>query len=142
MPRGGEVKISLPRLTFFKINYNEPTKDIKRAIGRGIFGRCPNCGTVRLFTGYLAVRNRCGDCDESFSQYKTADFPALFTILLVGVLLVPILWVGFAVFRPEPHILFSSISGVTAILTLVLLRLVKGANLGYFWAIDERDRGA
>ncbi len=119
-----------------------PSKDVKKAMGRGMIGRCPKCGNGKLFTGYLAVKDSCADCSESFSEYKTADLPALFTILLVGVLLVPMLWVGFAVFRPEPLVLFIYISGFTVILTLVLLRLVKGANLGYFWAIDERDRGA
>ena len=121
---------------------DEPTKDLRKAMGRGVIGRCPNCGTGKLFAGYLAVRDRCGHCDEPLSAYKTADLPALFTILLVGILLIPSLWVGFAVFRPDPLLLFSYISGLTVILTLVLLRLVKGANVGYFWAIDERDRGA
>ncbi|MBS1303471.1 DUF983 domain-containing protein [Loktanella sp. SALINAS62] len=95
-----------------------------------------------MFTGYLTVGDRCSDCDESFKEYKTADMPALLTMLLVGVLLVPILWAGFAVFRPEPLVLFSYIIVLTVILTLVLLRLVKGAHVGYFWAIEERDRGA
>jgi len=121
---------------------DEPKKDLKKAMGRGLLGRCPNCGKGKVFTGYLTVRDRCGDCDEPLSAYKTADLPAVFTILLVGVLLVPILWVGFAVFRPEPLVLFGYISVLTVLLTLVLLRLVKGANLGYLWAIDERDPGA
>lgn len=111
-------------------------------MGRGLFGRCPNCGTGKLFKGYLAVRDRCEHCDELLSVYKTADLPALFTILAVGVLSVPLLWIGFAVFRPEPLVLFGYLSVITVILTLVLLRLVKGANIGYFWAINERDRGA
>jgi len=121
---------------------DEPTKDLNKAMGRGFLGHCPNCGTGKLFTGYLTVRERCGDCDEPLSEYKTADLPALFTILLVGVVQVPILWVGFAMFRPDPLVLFGYISVLTVMLTLVLLRLVKGANLGYLWAIDERDQGA
>ncbi|MEI4197325.1 DUF983 domain-containing protein [Roseovarius sp. E0-M6] len=121
---------------------NEPTKNVKQAIGRGVLGRCPNCGTGKLFAGYLAVRDRCESCDEPLSEYKTADLPALFTILFVGILLVPTLWVGFAVFRPDPLLLFGYMSVLIIVLTLVMLRLVKGANVGYFWAIDERDRGA
>ena len=124
------------------MNRDEPTKDLSKAMGRGLLGQCPNCGKGKLFEGYLAVRDRCHNCDEALSEYKTADLPALFTILFVGVLLVPILWVGFAVFRPEPLVLFSYISLLTLVLTLALLRLVKGANIGYFWAIDERDQGA
>ncbi len=118
------------------------TKDVKKSMRRGVFGRCPNCGTGKVFIGYLAIRDRCPDCNEPLSEYKTADMPAVFTILLVGVLLVPILWVGFAVFRPDPLVLFGYISGLMLVLALVLLRLVKGANVGYLWAMDERDRGA
>lgn len=121
---------------------DELTKDLKKAMGRGAMGRCPNCGTGKVFTGYLAVRDRCDDCDVPLGAYKTADMPAVFTILAVGVLLVPMLWVGFAVYRPDPLVLFGYVSVLTVLLTLVVLRLVKGANLGYLWAIDERDRGA
>jgi uncharacterized protein (DUF983 family) len=39
-------------------------------------------------------------------------------------------------------VLFGYISGLMLVLALVLLRLVKGANVGYLWAMDERDRGA
>jgi uncharacterized protein (DUF983 family) len=95
-----------------------------------------------MFTGYLAVSHRCAICQEPLSDYKTADLPALFTILVVGILLVPVLWVGFAVFRPDPLVLFGYIGVFMVTLTLVMLRLVKGANVGYFWAIDEKDRGA
>lgn len=121
---------------------DKPTKNLNKAMGRGALGRCPNCGTGKLFTGYLGVTERCSDCNEPLGEYKTADMPAVFTILLVGVLLVPIFWVGFAVFRPDPLVLFSYISILMLTLTLVVLRLVKGANIGYLWAIDERDRGA
>jgi uncharacterized protein (DUF983 family) len=124
------------------MDQNEPTKDVKKSMGRSVLGRCPNCGTGKVFAGYLAIRDRCPDCGEPLGEYKTADMPAVFTILLVGVLLVPLLWVGFAVFRPDPLVLFGYISGLTLVLTLVLLRLVKGANVGYLWAMDERDRGA
>lgn len=111
-------------------------------MARGALGRCPNCGTGALFAGYLKIKALCGNCDEPFSEYKTADMPAVFTILIVGVLLVPILWTGFAVFRPDPLVLFGYVSVFIVILTLAVLRVVKGANVGYLWAIDERDRGA
>src|SRR6056297_3235942 len=112
-----------------------PTRNLSQAMRRGVIGRCPNCGTGKLFTGYLTVSDRCNECKEPLRDYKTADLPAVFTILIVGILLVPILWVGFVVFRPEPLVLFGYISVLTVLLTLVLLRLVKGANLGYLWAI-------
>ena len=35
-----------------------------------------------------------------------------------------------------------SLSLAFSLITLVLLRLIKGAFIGYLWAKDEQDRGA
>jgi uncharacterized protein (DUF983 family) len=108
----------------------------------GMLGRCPRCGEGALFDGYLSVVRRCAVCDEPLGEYRAADGPAFFTICIVGLLLVPLLGFGFVVFRPEPMTLLLVVSLIAAILTFALLRLVKGAFIGYLWAHHERDPGA
>lgn len=111
-------------------------------VWRGTLGRCPKCGHGAMFDGYLSVVARCSRCGEPLGQYRAADGPAFFTICIVGLLLVPLLGFGFVVFRPEPINLLLGVSAVAALLTLVLLRLVKGAFVAYLWSRGERDPGA
>jgi uncharacterized protein (DUF983 family) len=112
------------------------------AMRRGLLGRCPKCGEGAMFDGYLTLSPRCGACGEPLGEYRAADGPAFFTICIVGLLLIPILGFGFVVFRPEPLTLLLVVSLIVALLTLVILRLVKGAFVGYLWSQHERDPGS
>jgi uncharacterized protein (DUF983 family) len=112
------------------------------AFRRGMAGRCPNCGEGRMFAGYLTVVGACPVCGEPLGEYRAADGPAFFTICIVGFLLVPALGFGFVVFRPDPLVLLGVLTLLFALLTLGLLRVVKGAFVGYLWSQHERDPGA
>lgn len=112
------------------------------AFRRGWRGRCPRCGEGPLFDGYLALRDRCPACGEAVGEYRAADGPAFFTICIVGFLLVPAMGFGFVIFRPDPILLLLALTVGFTGLTLVLLRFVKGAFVGYLWAHGERDPGA
>ena len=57
-------------------------------------------------------------------------------------LLIPLIGFSWTLFRPDPLTLLIVLSVFVTLLTLVLLRHVKGAFIGYLWAHDERDRGA
>ncbi|MBI1173445.1 DUF983 domain-containing protein [bacterium] len=117
-------------------------QNIRRAIGRGLWARCPNCGKGRLFAGYLRVVERCSVCQAPLGNYRAADGPAFITITVVGLLLVPALGWSFVALRPDPLKLALSVGLLMGILTLVCLRLSKGMMIGYLWATDERDSGA
>ena len=95
-----------------------------------------------MFDGYLTVVERCPKCEEPLGRYRAADGPAFFTICIVGLLLVPMMGFGFVAFRPEPIVLLLWVSAVAAVLTFLLLRLVKGAFVAYLWTKGERDPGA
>jgi uncharacterized protein (DUF983 family) len=118
------------------------TRDSGSAMRRGLLARCPRCGEGAMFEGYLTLAARCGNCGEPLGEYRAADGPAFFTICIVGLLLIPILGFGFVVFRPEPLTLLLVVSLLVAILTLVILRLVKGVFVAYLWSQHERDPGA
>lgn len=114
----------------------------REAMRRGLLGRCPRCGEGRLFAGYLRVVPRCEACGEPLGLYRAADGPAFFAMSIVGLLLIPVLGFGFAAFRSDPLTLALVVTACMGLLTLVVLRLVKGAFVGHLWAVKEIDRGA
>ncbi len=109
---------------------------------RGFMGRCPNCGDGRLFAGYLRVAAECTSCGEALSRFRAADGPAFFTISIIGLLLVPILGWSFVALRPNPLTLALVVTLAITTLTLVVLRLVKGAWIGYIWSLEMKDSEA
>lgn len=120
-----------------------PTRRSNReAMRHGLLGRCPRCGTGKLFAGYLRVAETCSACGEPLGLYRAADGPAFVTMSVVGLLLVPILGFGFAFFRSDPLTLALVVTAGILAVTLVVLRLVKGAFVGHLWAQGAIDRGA
>lgn len=92
----------------------------------GLSGRRPRCGEGRLFKGFLAVGERCGNCGLDYSFADAGDGPAVFVILLIGFVVVglalwmevsygPALWLHFLLWIP-----------LTLVLSLVSLRVIKG----------------
>nr|WP_111300601.1 DUF983 domain-containing protein [Paracoccus saliphilus] len=120
----------------------EDPRDSRAAMLRGLVNRCPSCGDGRVFAGYLSVVDHCPDCREPLGAYPAADGPAFFTITIVMLLLIPMIGYGWVLFRSDPLTLLIALAVLTTLITLVLLRLVKGAFVGYLWAHHERDRGA
>jgi uncharacterized protein (DUF983 family) len=59
------------------------------SLSRAALGcRCPRCGEGRLFSGLLTVRPVCPNCGLDFSAQDAADGPAVFVILLLGLIVV------------------------------------------------------
>ena len=55
---------------------------------RGLRGRCPRCGEGKLFPGFLTLRPRCERCGLDFDFADAGDGPAVFVILIGGVIVV------------------------------------------------------
>lgn len=100
------------------------------AVARGLQFRCPVCGEGPAFAGYLAVRETCPTCQAPLGRIRADDAPPWATIMIVAHVVVPLmlwleqarepaLWVHAAIFLP-----------LTVVLSLALLRPVKGAFLG------------
>ena len=95
----------------------------------GLTCRCPNCGEGPLFEGYLKVAPRCEACGFDLSKADSGDGPAVFIILIVGMIVCfgalitevavhPPIWVHLVVWLP-----------LAAILSLGLMRPFKGVML-------------
>jgi uncharacterized protein (DUF983 family) len=106
-----------------------PMPPLFTAIGRGLLGHCPACGKGRIFKGFLKVADACLECGAPLGLARADDAPPYFTILLVGHIVIPLLfvvdrlawplWVMSAIFLP-----------LTLALTMGLIRPIKGGTVG------------
>ena len=51
----------------------------------GLRCRCPECGTGRLFKGFLTLAPKCEVCGLDYSFADPADGPAFFVMMIMGV---------------------------------------------------------
>jgi uncharacterized protein (DUF983 family) len=111
-------------------------RNLALAVGRGLLERCPNCGKGAMFGAYLSVNPRCPACGEDLSAQRADDAPAFVALLVVclvgggGVLLSEDAW-------PQMPLLAVAVFWlvVTALVSLAVLPRIKGAVVGYQWAL-------
>lgn len=110
------------------------SRPFMRSLWRGALARCPRCGTCGLFSGFLATHHSCEHCGLEIAGHRADDAPPYVVMFIVGHVIVgamlmlekfasPALWVHAALWMPA-----------TLILSLVLLRPVKGGLIGIQWA--------
>ena len=114
------------------------------SLGRGLRGRCPNCGQGRLFYRYLKVEPVCQACGHDLDRYPSDDGPAYFTVLIIGhVVIVPFLILGAQLIWKAPlWILVPSALAALATITLTALPVVKGGVIGVLYALDINRQDA
>lgn len=92
----------------------------------GLKGKCPRCGRGNLFSGYLAVAERCRSCGLSFAFADAGDGAAWFVMLVSGAAAVAAaLFVEFS-WRPSYWVHFGVAIVFALLLPLLLLRPAKG----------------
>ena len=94
----------------------------------GAAGRCPNCGEGRLFEGFLKVSPACKACGFDLAAADSGDGPAVFVILIAGLI------VAFgALFTMVATRSVGLTLGIwlpmTLVIVLALLRPMKGLML-------------
>jgi uncharacterized protein (DUF983 family) len=118
-----------------------PARSVWQAMLRGFRCRCPNCGEGKLFAGYLKSVDQCAACGETFTHHRADDLPPYLTVFIVGHIVVALfmaseemidvsMWTHLAIWVPT-----------TLLLSLVLLRPLKGATIGLQWAIRMHGFG-
>ena len=94
----------------------------------GAAGRCPNCGEGHLFAGFLTVAPSCEACGFNLAAADSGDGPAVFVILIAGLLAA--FGALFTMFATRSVLLTLVIwMPMTLILVLGLLRPMKGLML-------------
>jgi uncharacterized protein (DUF983 family) len=94
-----------------------------------LLARCPRCGAGPLFDGYLSVAPRCSACGLDYAGFDAGDGPAALVILVVGAIVAgAALYVEFT-FHPPYWVHAVLWIPAIAILTVVVLRLMKSLLL-------------
>ncbi|MCG9917005.1 MAG: DUF983 domain-containing protein [Phenylobacterium sp.] len=102
---------------------------IQRHLAHGVMGRCPNCGQGPLFVGFLKVAPACSACGQDLARADSGDGPAVFVILIAGFLVAfAALYVELA-FRPPIWLHLALWMPLTVVVSLGLLRPLKGLML-------------
>jgi len=95
------------------------------ALRAGLLCRCPNCGRGPLFSGFLAVADRCAVCGFDLKAADSGDGPAVFVTLIAGFLACFGLVIHEVVARPAWWVLLMIWPAVGLISCLSLLRPTK-----------------
>lgn len=109
-----------------------------QSIRRGLARRCPACGEPGVFRGYLKVTDACQHCGEPLGLIRADDFPPYLTIFAVGHLVVPTLLLVEQNYQLSMGLQLVIWPSLTLVLTLLLLRPIKGGVLGLMWALRLR----
>jgi uncharacterized protein (DUF983 family) len=102
---------------------------------RGFRCRCPRCGEGKLFRAFLKVGTNCSVCGLDYTPHRADDLPAYLVIIIVGHIVVPmVLWIE-TNYAPAIWLQMSIYLPFTLISSLLLLQPVKGAVVGFQWAL-------
>ena len=107
-----------------------PAPPLFTAMGRGIMGRCPACGQTHLFKGYLKVVPQCVACGAPLGKVRADDAPPYFVIIIVGHVVIGLMLAVETGFRPALWVHAALWLPLSLVMSLALLRPVKGAILG------------
>jgi len=112
------------------------------SILRGFNCHCPSCGKGKLFYRFLKVADNCPECGEELHHHRADDAPPYFTIMVVGHIVVPMmLWLEVAYMPPIwVHVAIWPL--LTLVLSLWFLPRLKGATVGWQWALRMDGFGA
>ncbi|WP_291865184.1 DUF983 domain-containing protein [Bradyrhizobium sp.] len=110
-------------------------RDLWAAFKRGLRGRCPRCGEGKLFRAFLKVDDHCPVCGQDFTHHRADDLPAYLVIVIVGHIVVPAaLWIE-THYSPEVWLQLAVYLSFTFVASILLLQPVKGAVVGFQWAL-------
>ena len=117
-------------------------RSVGLAMRRGFLCRCPNCGKGRLFRAYLKVVDACAVCGEDLHYQRADDAPPYITMLVVGHIVIAGVLAAEELWPHSPMWLGAIVWSLLALaLSLLLLPRVKGALVGYQWALRMHGFG-
>ncbi len=109
-----------------------------QGLTRGFARQCPNCGKGPLYRRYISVQATCTLCGHDNGQYRADDAGPYFTILVVGHLVIgPMLFSPF-IWKAPIWLVLGTTLPIIAVLTLVLLPIIKGGVIGAQWAMNRK----
>lgn len=105
----------------------------------GLTGRCPRCGEGDLFAGFLALADQCESCELDYEFADAGDGPAVFVMLIVGVLVVAPALATQIAYAPPIWVQVPLWGGLGFLLSILLLRPFKGVMITLQYANNARE---
>ena len=103
-------------------------------LAAGLLCRCPRCGEGPLYRGFLSLCDRCPKCGLDYSFADSGDGPAVFIMLIVGIIVTGGALIVEAVFEP-PYWVHALLWLPLAIaLPLLILRPLKALMIALQYA--------
>lgn len=100
------------------------------SVSAGLAGRCPRCGTGRLFDGFVSVKPSCSNCGLAYNFADSGDGPAVFVIMIVGFIVVGLVLAVELAYQPPIWLHLILWLPLTVILAGGILRPLKGMMIG------------
>ena len=110
-------------------------RPIFRSIVRGLTCDCPECGRGHLFDGFLKTVDRCTACGLGLYHHRADDAPPYFTMIIVGHVVVALVLYAEMAYSPPVWLHMVLWLPLTLILSLALMRPIKGAIIGIQWVL-------
>lgn len=110
-------------------------RSIWHAIMKGLGQKCPACGQASIYRAFLKVRDDCPNCGLHLAGHEADDAPPYFTIFIVGHVIIPVALLVERFYAPPiwVHALIFTILAFAV--ALYSLPRVKGAVIGWQWAL-------
>ena len=111
-------------------------RPVFRSLLRGAACRCPKCGSGRLFAGYLDTADRCRACNLELHHHRADDAPPYFTMVIVGHVVIGLVLFAEMNYSPPVWVHMALWLPLALIMSLALMRPIKGAIIGLQWALQ------
>lgn len=124
----------------FTTSVEEP-RSAWQAIKRGWAQRCPACGEGALYKSYLKVNDQCPSCDAELHHHRADDAPPYFVMIITAHVVVGGILALEKAYAAETWVQLAIWMPTLVLLSLWLLPRVKGALIGYQWALRMHGFG-
>ncbi|MFB9951045.1 DUF983 domain-containing protein [Rhizobium puerariae] len=119
----------------------EPERPLGRSIQRGMLGRCPSCGTGRLFRAFLKPVDACAACGEEMHHHRADDLPAYLVIVVVGHVLLTGYMLTDMAFPVSPWVHLAIWVPLAVLAAILTIQPIKGGVIGLQWALRMHGFG-
>jgi uncharacterized protein (DUF983 family) len=106
---------------------------VARTFWRGARLCCPQCGARTLFRAYLKLSPACPRCGASFADMETADVAPYVTVMLMGLIVMPITLVLVLNSGLDAELMLAPTLALAVLSALLLLPRVKGVLAALLW---------
>jgi len=109
-------------------------RNVGKAMKRGLYCRCPNCGEGKLFRAFLKPVDTCAACGEDYTHQRADDLPAYLSIVVVGHIVVGGFMMTDMVWTVSNWTHLAIWTPLTVALAMATIQPIKGAVIGLQWA--------